>query len=125
MDKIIVNQTSKTPFVSLDAEKGKIEILGISIPENPADFYEPMLSWIEQYEKNPCDSTIIDIGITYYNTSSSKWLLEFLLVLNKIYINNNKDVLVNWHYSDDDIFEAGKDYESLLEMPFHFIIEEE
>lgn len=123
MRKLIIKETFQTPYISFDCESGKMEIKGYSTSEDPKTFYDPLIEWMKEFEKKPCDSVVVDIEITYYNTSSSKWLLELLAVLNNVYSEKNKEVLINWHYKDDEIFEAGKDYRSLLEIPFNFIKE--
>ncbi len=42
------------------------------------------------------------IKLTYYNTSTSRSLLEMLNIL-KEYENNGGEVIINWHYDETDV----------------------
>ena len=90
-----------TPTVILDADNNTFQISGRSLPEDVAAFYEPILEWIDEYAENPLDKTIFDFKLEYFNTASSKLLLDVLLKLEDLY-NAGHDVLVKWHYPDDD-----------------------
>lgn len=121
MENINIEKTKKTPFVSFNYITGRMIINGVSIPENSAGFYEPLLDWMRAYVQNPAEHTVVDVTLNYYNTSSSKWLLDIFSILNTMYKKEDKQVLVNWYYSDEDIFDTGEDYKTILELPFHLI----
>ncbi len=108
-----------TPTVILDADNNTFQISGRSLPEDVAAFYEPILEWIDEYAENPLDKTIFDFKLEYFNTASSKLLLDVLLKLEDLY-NAGHDVLVKWHYPDDDedMEEAGEEYADIVEVPF-------
>ena len=108
-----------TPTVILDADNNTFQISGRSLPEDVAAFYEPILEWIDEYAENPLDKTIFDFRLEYFNTASSKLLLDVLLKLEDLY-NAGHDVLVKWHYPDDDedMEEAGEEYADIVEVPF-------
>ena len=122
MEPISLEGTTKTPTIKFDASEGVMEIKGRSIPENSIDFYKPMVDWLDEYAKNPKDKTIVNIQLEYFNTSSSKCILDVFKKLEAI--NKGKsDVLVNWYYEEDDedMLEAGEDYESIIRVPFKMI----
>jgi len=122
MKIIKLNNTITTPSVQLDAENNIFQIIGASIPENANHFYDPILDWLEEYSNSPNPKTVINLNYKYFNTSSSKLILDLLLVLKKVFDNGN-DVLVRWHYeeSDDDMKESGEDYMDIIKIPFEFI----
>ncbi|NOZ47853.1 MAG: DUF1987 domain-containing protein [Chlorobi bacterium] len=122
MKVIKLNNTMTTPMVHLDAEKNIFQIIGASIPENANHFYDPILDWIEEYGKKANKKTVFDLNYKYFNTSSSKLILDLLLILKKIYDAGN-DVLVRWHYeeSDEDMKESGEDYQDIIKIPFEFV----
>ncbi|PRY95999.1 DUF1987 domain-containing protein [Marinilabilia salmonicolor] len=126
METIIREDTPKTPYVKLDGEKGVVEIKGRSIPENSVEFYKPLIDWIDEYGDDPKDNTIINIQLEYFNTSSSKCILDIFKKLELLFKKGFK-VQVNWYYEEDDedMFEAGEDYQSIINLPFKMIEMEE
>lgn len=123
MEDIKIEGTPKTPTVNFITNEGLLEIKGRSIPENSIEFYKPLIDWIESYAKEPKDSTNINIQLEYFNTSSSKCILDLFKKLEAI--NNN--ITINWYYEEDDedMLEAGEDYEAIINIPFKMIEVEE
>lgn len=126
METIIREGSPKTPFVRLDGEKGLIEIKGRSIPENSEEFYRPLIDWIRKYATAPVNLIDVNVQLEYFNTSSSKCLLDMFKELDTINKSGSK-VQVNWYYEEDDedMFEAGEDYQSIVNIPFTMIEIEE
>ena len=50
MKDLLIPETDQTPMVNFMAN-GNLTISGISIPENVLKFYDPILAWVEQFEK--------------------------------------------------------------------------
>ncbi len=126
MESISIVGTTKTPTVNFNAETGIIEIKGRSIPENSIEFYKPLVDWLEAYAETPQKLTEVNIELEYFNTSSSKCILDVFKKLEVIYKNRN-EVVINWYYEEDDedMLEAGEDYQSILQIPFKMIEVEE
>ncbi len=124
MQVIRIEGTDDTPQVILDANPDNpiMEISGRSLPEDVVSFYEPILEWLEEYSESPLEKTILNIKLEYFNTASSKLLLDILLKLEDM-ADDGKDVLVRWHFPDDDedMEEAGEEYEDIVEVPFEQI----
>lgn len=121
MEILKIEPTSLTPYVLLD-ELGKLELSGRSIPENSLEFYQPVYDWLDEYLTNPPEKTVIEVRLDYFNTSSSKCILDILKKIDKLEAKG-LDVLVKWYYmeNDEDMKEAGEDYGDLLEAPFDLI----
>ena len=119
MEPILIEGTPKTPTVNFDPAKGHIEIKGRSIPENSIEFYKPLIDWLEQYLSTPAKLTEVNIQLEYFNTSSSKCILDVFKKLEAIYKSGN-EVVINWFYEEDDedMLEAGEDYQSIIKVPF-------
>jgi hypothetical protein len=119
MEVIKIKGSDDTPTVILDAENGIFEISGRSLPEDVAAFYEPIIDWLDEYAENPNSKTTFDFKLEYFNTASSKLLLDVLLKLEDM-VNNGHEVLVRWHYPDDDedMEEAGEEYADIVDVPF-------
>ena len=119
MEVIKIIGTDDTPNVTLDADNNIFEISGRSLPEDVASFYEPILDWLDDYAEEANPKTVFDFKLVYFNTASSKLILDILLKLEEMY-EAGKDVLVRWHFPDDDedMEEAGEEYADIVEVPF-------
>lgn len=122
MEPIIIDGTPKTPAVKFDAAQGIFEIKGRSIPENSVEFYKPLVDWLDLYKETPLPKTVVKVRLEYFNTSSSKCILDVFKKLETIHKAKN-EVEVNWYYEEDDedMLEAGEDYESIIRVPFKMI----
>jgi len=107
------------PDVILDKENGIFEIRGVSLPENGKDFYQPVLDFLNEYSQEPQDLTHFVFNLRFFNISSSKMIMFILYKLKEIHDAGN-NVLVTWCYDDEDIFEAGKDFEHMVPLTFQF-----
>jgi len=126
MENIVIEGTSKTPQVEFDAGNGSLLIKGRSIPENSIEFYKPLIDWIGGYALNGGSDTVVNVQLEYFNTSSSKCILDVLKRLEEIK-KAGKNVTVKWHYEidDEDMLEAGEDYQAIIDLPFEMIEIEE
>ncbi|NLA49541.1 MAG: DUF1987 domain-containing protein [Bacteroidales bacterium] len=122
MEPIKIEGTPKTPTVKFDKSEGVFEIKGRSIPENSVEFYKPLVDWLDNYKEDPLPKTEVNIRLEYFNTSSSKCILDVFKKLEAIHKAKN-EVMVNWYYEEDDedMLEAGEDYESIIRVPFKMI----
>jgi len=122
MDTLSIEGTPKTPTIRFDGSKGLIEVKGRSIPENSIEFYKPLVEWLEAYATEAKPQTQVNIQLEYFNTSSSKCILDVFKKLEAIY-KVNQGVTINWFYDEDDedMLEAGQDYESIIRVPFKMI----
>jgi hypothetical protein len=122
MESISIEGTTKTPSVKLNPESGVIEIKGRSIPENSIEFYRPIIEWLDEYAKNPNKNTTVNVQLEYFNTSSSKCILDIFKKLESLKKARN-EVIINWYYEEDDedMLESGEDYESIIRVPFKMI----
>ena len=122
MDKLMIMPTDDSPRVVLDKESGVFEISGKSLPEDVSAFYEPVLEWLRGYSGDPNESTAFDIRLTYFNTASSKLILDILVILEEMVLEG-KTVNINWHYPeyDEDMKEAGIEYSEMVDVPFTHI----
>ena len=126
MENILRESSSKTPAINFDAKSGVLLLKGRSIPENSIEFYKPLNDWLDLYGEKPLDETTIDMKLEYFNTSSSKCILDLLKRLEKINQAGSK-VSVNWYFEseDEDMEEAGEDYQAIIKLPFKIIEVEE
>ena len=93
METIKIMGTDDTPTVILDAENDIFEISGRSLPEDVTAFYDPILNWLDEYAANPNPKTIFTFKLVYFNTASSKLLLDILMKFEEMR-ENGLDVLI-------------------------------
>lgn len=121
MEKMIINETVRTPLIVFDPEQGVIELRGRSTTENAKRIYKPLVDvWLDKYIKTPQATTTVNIELEYYNTSSSMWLLRLLKKMETLH-NHHHKVVINWYYADEDMQEAGEDYQELVFIPFNMV----
>lgn len=103
-----------TPMVNFNATTGMCQIVGESYLEDSFGFYEQLIRWINDYFDEGANSIQIDFKFSYYNTSTSRAILDILRLL-KLRQENGKDVLVNWHYPTPDYDELKSEAEDYIE----------
>ncbi len=112
----IIEATKSSPKVELNPE-GSMIISGRSIIEDTIVFFRPIIEWVKEAK---CSQITIEVRMEYMNSSSSKQMLN---VLKAVASNPNiRTIYVKWFYEndDEDMLELGKDYESLIHIPFDF-----
>lgn len=115
MEIINLEGAEDTPKIILDKTNKIFEISGRSLPEDSAEFYQPVLEWLAEYAKDPLPETVFDFRLEYFNTASSKLILDVLTALEDI---NN--AIVHWYFyeDDEDMEEAGEEFAELVDIEF-------
>lgn len=88
------------PKVSFNAENGVCALEGESYLENTWEFYSKLIDWLKKYSETgqPID---FSFKLTYFNTSSSKGILDLLKTL-KAHEMGGHELKVRWFYPEDD-----------------------
>ena len=123
MEDLKQEGSAKTPVVEFSSN-GELLLKGRSIPENSIEFYKPLIEWLESYSEAPNSTTVLSVQLEYFNTSSSKCVLDVFKKLESI---SGSEISVKWHYEEDDedMLEAGEDYEAIIDLAFEMIEVEE
>jgi len=110
MEKLHIEATKYTPQIILDAQEGRFVIQGKSYPENTFEFYKPVLAWIESYFQEPQPTTLIQMEIIYFNSSSSKLFFDLFDMLEEY--RDRSDITIEWIYDEENesALEAGEDF---------------
>lgn len=127
MERFYLSPTDETPEVILDPSVPEFKIQGNSYPENSTKIYTPILEWLEEYvEVSSTNKIVFDFNFDYFNTSSAKYILEVLRIIARLQ-DNGKDVLIRWHYFEDDtdMMESGEDYIATVDLPFEMVMRED
>ena len=119
MDKLIINSTYSTPQVNFDPDAGLLEVKGRLIPEDPENFFTPIINWIDNFKPAKNSKIILRFKLLYYNTSSAKRVLSILKQFDQLFIGGS-DIKIVWEYEegDEDTMQDGEDYKKMLKVPF-------
>jgi hypothetical protein len=116
---LIIEATSSTPYVAFEVS-GNLSLKGRSLILDVGQFYQPLTDWVSQLH---CSKVTFDIDVDYFNSASSKRLLE---ILKTIDVNNNvSEFIVIWNFEsdDEDILEKGQIFEEKLRKAKFFFKE--
>ncbi|TAE00962.1 MAG: DUF1987 domain-containing protein [Bacteroidetes bacterium] len=109
-----VSNTYFTPYVSFDANTGECLIQGESYLEESFDFYNNLMKWLNNYFSEGGQSLDLSFQLTYFNTSSSRAILEMIKLLKK-HKDSGKQITINWLYPNPDDDELQMEAEDFIE----------
>ena len=104
-----LDETPFSPEVNLDKERSRFEFYGKCFPEDPNEFFTPIIDWFREYVIAPNRETIVIFKLDYFNTTSSKNFIDILNILKEIH-RQKKTIMIHWYYrtGDEDMFETGE-----------------
>ncbi len=122
MKKYSIESTAKTPSISFDFGTEVLEVKGRSFPENAIEFYKPLFDALEEYTSSAKSDTRGNFQLEDFDTASAKCILDVFKKLEKIH-TGTRLVSIHWHYkeSEEDMLEAGEDYQAIINLPFKMI----
>lgn len=111
-----------TPIIDFKVN-GELSIAGRSTKENIDEYYQPALDWILAMMVSPPASIFITIKIDIFNSKSGLIILHILKMLEFLNSKKLSKVQVNWFYEEEniDMYESGKDYQSIVNLPFNIL----
>jgi len=117
MENLVIQGSKYTPEIAFDDGRNLLEIKGYSYPENAAAFYAPVMEWLNAYLKQGGRESIgIGIELIYFNSSSSKILLDLFDLLDE-YAGKGHSISVRWIYDreNESAYECGQEFEEDIE----------
>ena len=116
------NEAGTLPYFGLDELNGIIEMKGRSIAVEADEHFEPILEYVQNFlTYNPMDITM-NINLEFFNTKTSRILLNLFKMTKKAVDDNEYKLIVNWYYNEnDDSIESGQDYSEIINTPFNFL----
>ncbi len=120
MEKLYLKGNAKFPTLDFNPETGVFEISGRSLPENTIDFYKPVIEWLDRYKSSAKGKTNVNVSLEYFNTSSSKLILDIFKKFKEIN-DAGKPVVVNWYYEEDDpdLQDQGQIFKDIVGVPMN------
>ena len=118
MKNLEIEPNFNTPSIDFNAGSGYLLMKGRSIPENPENFYDPILTWLEEYFKETEKESILEFRLEYVNSGSSKYILELLRRMQKLVVTG-KPIKIIWCFETDDesIEDLGEHYKHTVDLP--------
>ena len=104
MKSLIIEAVPDSPYypeINFDAATGICEMKGESYMEEAYKFYTPLLNWLKEYSLQEGKDITLNIKLTYFNTNSSRLLLDMFDILKKS-IDAGHQVKINWYFEPDD-----------------------
>jgi hypothetical protein len=132
MQKLHIPPTRNTPEIILDPEINLFVMRGHSSPEDVRGLYYPVIEWLRIFVDDVIDGEYtrynhenpvkLQIDLTYFNSSSAKFIFDILSELRRLN-KGNRAFVAEWYYDEDDpdIKEAGEEFQELAETRFIFI----
>jgi len=113
------------PVVDFNADTGVCEISGESYLEQVDEFFRPLTDWLRQYVQTNPKNITFNFNLSYYNTSSSKKILEMLKILSE-YSQAGNSLTINWFFepTDADLIEDAEDFMMITGLRFNLIKKE-
>lgn len=123
IEPLRIQATNDSPAVILDKEMNCFEFNGKSLPENPKEFFTPIVNWVNDYVKEPNNETVLTFKMEYINSASQKRIHDIILICKEIH-ENNLPIYVDWYYHSEDegMKEEGETLSELISIPFRFFI---
>lgn len=123
MKRLFIQSTENTPEVNFNPEECFFSMNGVSVPENPFKFYDPIVDWMNNEMKIPKLSNlkvVLAVNIKYFSTSSAKFLLKLVALFNDACKKQGSNFEVEWsfHEEDEDMKEAGELIQKLSNANF-------
>lgn len=111
MQNLAIDCTSNTPGVKFDVN-GNLTMKGRSLLLDGRPFYQPLIDWVGMLNAETVNFTI---DFDYFNSSSSKLILELLKIIDSN--SRIKTFHVFWYFEtdDEDILEIGQIFEERLQ----------
>jgi hypothetical protein len=122
LETIQISASEDTPNILLDPGRSEYTISGRSLPEDVLTFYGPVMQWLERFVASGLPKLDLRIDLDYFNTASSKVLLDIFMKLEEA-MENGTSTSVTWVYpsTDADMHEAGVEYSELVSVPFSIV----
>jgi len=116
---LIIEATRTSLGIEYLYSKGLLRLSGDSYPENAADFFQPLLQWVNEYVRVPHEQTTVEFRVKYFNTSSSRYIFQIMEILHTFEARDNA-VKVVWisQGQDDDMLDTWRELMDELEMAY-------
>ena len=120
MNPLVIEAKNDTPSIRFNAESGELELIGRSLPENAAAFYEAINLWVKEYAEKPSAKTKIKFHFDYISTSSAKQLMQLFITINSLSAKNKVEIIWAYDKGDTDMLQTGNRLQKLCNVTFEY-----
>ena len=116
-------KTTSTPYLLLDEENGYMKLEGRCFHDSISSFFMEINIWLDKYLTTDFGVFTFDNAITYFNSSTTKLLLNLLMKMDRHATADNK-IIVNWIMSEENdiMIECGEDFrEEVHNIEFNMV----
>ncbi|WP_407313017.1 DUF1987 domain-containing protein [Desulfosporosinus sp. SB140] len=123
MERLIIKESKSTPLVDFDPDKGLLLIKGQSYPEDSFGFFKPIIEWLKVYLSEAPSKILLEFGLTYINTSSSKCIMMFLDALEEAY-EKGLNIDLKWFCNEENEYEqeCAEEFQEDYTFPFEIVL---
>ena len=111
MENLYIAPTPSSPEVDFKFDARTLSLRGESYPENAAAFYGDIIARLGEFLSTLRETRLeVNVVLAYFNSSSTKMLLNLIEALNNAAEAGNR-VVLNWYHDeeDDTILEFGQE----------------
>lgn len=118
MESLYIEQSDSTPLVQFDPCTNRLILLGESYPENSFNFYSPVIAWLKS-ALSELTELMLDITITYMNSSSTKCTLDLLDIIEEAHLRGVKTSIL-WRYDKENprSYQLAEEFREEVTFPF-------
>lgn len=117
MKRLSINRTASTLEVDFDPDHGLLRMKGESYPEDAMKFFTPLQQWLNEYftSLESGEKVVVDLDIIYFNSSSSKALMNLFDAFDEA-SRNGIDLGIVWrHHTENEVSqECGEEFKEDL-----------
>ncbi|WP_028578529.1 biofilm regulation phosphoprotein SiaC [Desulfomicrobium escambiense] len=119
MNDIDLAQTPSTPLVRTSVQDGRLTMAGDSYPENPFEFFQPIIDWIDGFLAKDSGPLACDLALIYLNTSSIRAMMDIFDRLEEAH-QGGRQVSVHWSYDPENerVGELAEEFKEDCSFPF-------
>lgn len=119
MNDLLCPQTPSTPYVHMTAQDGRVVMSGDSYPENPFEFFQPIIDWIDAFLASPDRPLAMELELIYLNTSSIRAMMDIFDRLEEAH-QDGREITVCWFYQEanERVGELAEEFKEDCTFPF-------
>jgi hypothetical protein len=119
MNDLHIPQTPSTPMVRTDHAQGRVSMAGDSYPENPFEFFQPIIDWIGTFLTTQTRPLDLDLELIYLNTSSIRAMMDIFDHMEEAH-QAGRPVSVHWSYNPENerVGELADEFKEDCTFPF-------
>lgn len=119
---IELNIQPEKKTLGVEFSEGNLLFHGRSIVNDAKSFFDPIVTWVKKYSKEPASVTTVTFKIEYIDSASTKCIMQLLKIIEGIQRKKGLAVIIYWYYDTDDIemLELGEIIKDRFDLDFNF-----